>query len=370
MFMQDDGSVKQMYRASDGSMFSDCDACEDVAQEQPPRGSLANWRARRPSSGEVKPMQACEICQISFPSKNAMFRHLRCTHGLEPQQKPEKPKASWADLVEEEDAERIRGGRQAVRVVQLAEDLDVVKKFMNAKVDIAEAHSPPRITAEAKKAGMVSGFALDLTVAGPDGKPWDFTKKSCRQRAWRLLKEQRPYMLIGSPPCTAFSIIQNLNMRTPQGKRKVLAARRQAEVHLRFCVAMCREQLRGGRYFVHEHPLTAKSWEVPCVNALSRTPRVYLVKADMCQFGMKSRDAEGEGWAKKPTTFMTNSLEMFKTLSKRCTPGTHRHVPLMEGRAKAAALYPKGICQAVLRRNRAASASGQRKFGEHGVRQP
>ena len=68
----------------------------------------------------------------------------------------------------------------------------------------------------------------------------------------------------------------------------------------------------------------------------------------MCQFGMKSRDAEGEGWAKKPTTLMTNSLDMFKTLSKRCTPGTHRHVPLMEGRAKAAALYPKDLRQAVL----------------------
>ena len=87
---------------------------------------------------------------------------------------------------------------------------------------------------------------------------------------------------------------------------------------------------------------------MPCVNALSRTPGVYLAKADMCQFGMKSRDAEGEGWVRKPTTFMTNSLEMFKTLSKKCTPGTHRHVPLMEDRAKEAALHPKRFCQAVL----------------------
>ena len=43
------------------------------------------------------------------------------------------------------------------------------------------------------------------------------------RKTWKLLKEQRPYMLIGSPPCTPWSIIQNLNMRTAKGKEKAPA---------------------------------------------------------------------------------------------------------------------------------------------------
>ena len=145
----------------------------------------------------------------------------------------------------------------------------------------------------------------------------DFSKRSARQRAWQLLKTQRPYFLIGSPPCTAFSIIQKFNARTPEGKRKLVKARRAAEVHLRFCADMYQEQVRQGRYFLHEHPKTATSWEVPCMKKPVDNPRVYKVSADMCQFGMKSTDKLGEGYAKKPTMFVTNSIEMAKGLGKK-----------------------------------------------------
>ena len=84
------------------------------------------------------------------------------------------------------------------------------------------------------------------------------------------------------------------------------------------------------------------------MEALMKEPHVYAAKADMCQFCMKSHDAEGAGYAKKPTVFFTNSREMSKTLNRKCVPGSHRHVPLMEGRARAAAIYPKGLCKAIL----------------------
>ena len=73
-----------------------------------------------------------------------------------------------------------------------------------------------------------------------------------------------------------------------------------------------------------------------------------LAEADLCQFGLMSKDRDGEGFAKKPTTFMTNSLEMFKTLSRKCTKGKHRHVHLIEGRASAAQVYPGGLCRAIV----------------------
>ena len=51
----------------------------------------------------------------------------------------------------------------------------------------------------------------------------------------------------------------------------------------------------------------------------------------------------------KPTTFLTNSLEMQKVLSKKCKKGQHRHVHLIEGRASAAQVYPKGLCRAMVK---------------------
>ena len=49
--------------------------------------------------------------------------------------------------------------------------------------------------------------------------------------------------MVGSPPCTAWSVIQNLNARSPEGASKLEEAKRQALVHLQFCAAMYREQI-------------------------------------------------------------------------------------------------------------------------------
>ena len=43
--------------------------------------------------------------------------------------------------------------------------------------------------------------------------PWDFAKLDVRQRATKLVRECKPLVVIGSPPCTAFSHIQHLKKR-------------------------------------------------------------------------------------------------------------------------------------------------------------
>ncbi len=45
---------------------------------------------------------------------------------------------------------------------------------------------------------------------------------------------------------------------------------------------------------------------------------------------------------------MTNSRAVGKELKKRCD-GSHEHQPLVDGRAKDAARYPKRLCQAICR---------------------
>ena len=87
--------------------------------------------------------------------------------------------------------------------------------FKRRKDDVVEMYSPPRIVQEVglRQYGGVRlkpGWSLDLTLNDPVTKQaWDFTKSSCRQRAWEMVQSGEPFMLIGSPPCTAFSSLQN-----------------------------------------------------------------------------------------------------------------------------------------------------------------
>ena len=52
------------------------------------------------------------------------------------------------------------------------------------------------------------------------------------------------------------------------------------------------------------------------------------------------------GFALKPIGFLTNSKCIARELSKRCARD-HEHVPLVGGRAAAAAIYPKRLCGAI-----------------------
>ena len=78
-------------------------------------------------------------------------------------------------------------------------------------------------------------------------------------------------------------------------------------------------QMAGGRFVLHEHPWTARSWELDAMESLLADPRVKKVKTHMCQFGMTSRrGAKGseEGPVKKPTGFASNSHEILQELAK------------------------------------------------------
>ena len=73
-----------------------------------------------------------------------------------------------------------------------------------------------------------------------------------------------------------------------------------------------------------------------------------MARADLCMFGLRSRDQEGEAPATKPTRFMGNSLEVYKILNQNCDGSCPRHVHLIEGRAKVAAIYPWKLCKSVI----------------------
>ena len=116
---------------------------------------------------------------------------------------------------------------------------------------------------------------------------------------------------------------------------------------LEFGIEMCPMQLRAGRAFVFEHPLTASSWEIAAAQELMNMKSVETSVFEMCQYGMCAEDQFGSGLVRKSTRILTNVPEVADHFSRRC-PGGHRHVPLLNGRPKAAAAYPERLCEAVV----------------------
>ena len=55
-----------------------------------------------------------------------------------------------------------------------------------------------------------------------------------------------------------------------------------AKRHLEFVAELYREQLDGGRYFLHEHPSYASSWAIPAIKAVRKMAGVQRVHGDQC----------------------------------------------------------------------------------------
>ena len=256
------------------------------------------------------------------------------------------------------------GGRRAYR----RERMKAVRAI------VAEIYSPPRVTHCAKllpQLGISAGFALDLTENNQRGEPWDFDDENKQDEAMDLIDETKPLFIVGSPMCTAFSTWQRINAHR-RDPVKMKEQYDKAVKHLRFVCRVYRKQLDEGRYFLHEHPVAASSWQEPCMARLLREEGVDTVNMDQCQYGQRAVDGSP---IKKATKWMSNSEEVLKVLGKRCSGrggacslgGRHR---ICEGsHARRAAIYPFVLCKAILKgfRNqmKADCIMGNGAFGIH-----
>ena len=113
------------------------------------------------------------------------------------------------------------GGLGAVSAVSQSAHAEKYLVHRLCSVDVSEVFSPPRVGKEAMKFGLEAGDAMDLTTG------WGFTKEEDPVKGERYVDEQRPLVLIGSPPCVAFSQLQSL-IPDSQRKAKQLAEGDQA----------------------------------------------------------------------------------------------------------------------------------------------
>ena len=99
---------------------------------------------------------------------------------------------------------------------QLLDSLNTVDRRIMAAtlmgVDITEVFSPERVAQVARRFSLVAGTSFDLTHG------WAFTLEDRKRKAWVKIRGESPYLLIGSPPCTYFSMLQELNMAQHKDK--------------------------------------------------------------------------------------------------------------------------------------------------------
>ena len=133
-----------------------------------------------------------------------------------------------------------------------------------------------------------------------------------------MVRDTEPFMIIGSPPCTMFSSLMNLN-KGKMSKGEYGRRMKEAKEHVKFCIELYRMQVKGGRFFLHEHPHQASSWRMPEIIELAATEGVDTATCDMCAYGMKVKDEQGIALAAKRTKLLSNSPEVLKRVGKQCT---------------------------------------------------
>jgi len=224
---------------------------------------------------------------------------------------------------------------------------------------VAEIYSAPRVTKALKLLpglGLTAGFALDLTTTDDDGNSWDFTKEEMKEKARNKVRNEEPMLLVGSPSCTEFSTWQALNAaKHNRDEAKIATARLGAEAHMLFVAELYQMQLDAKRYFLHEHPSGATSWQLVCIRKLLSHEQVERVNGDQCQYDQA--DASGSP-IRKATGWMSNSDEILRMLDAKC-PGRSssgggvcsngKWHGIASGRAaREAAVYPFKLCKAIL----------------------
>ena len=129
---------------------------------------------------------------------------------------------------------------------------------------------------------------------------------------------------------------------------------KEARQHLEFIYELYELQVAGGRYYVHEHPSAAGSWQEACVVNAMHKHQAWVVRSNMCRFGMVTDKGGVAGLSYKPTDFMTNSFCVADQLDRRSLnmingQRDHEHVQLESGRPRQAQQYRPELCRAICR---------------------
>lgn len=191
-------------------------------------------------------------------------------------------------------------------------------------------------------------LSLDLTNG------WNALLPKNQSRVMQRLETHNPHSVIMSPPCVAFSALQNLNAAF-QASVKGRQQWTDGVAMIKFCVKVALWQIRHQRHFVIEHPKGASSWSLQVLQKLIANAATQLVCTDFCQFGLQ--DPGTNKPIKKPTRLLTTLPT--KLLVRKCTHVSDEHEHVQGGtklpsgrwisRSKYCQEYTPAFIQAVVR---------------------
>ena len=84
------------------------------------------------------------------------------------------------------------------------EDMKILSMMLNG-VDLTEIYSPERVVKLCEKYGLSGGKSFDLRTG------YDLSDPQVQARVVKYLQTEKPKLVIGSPPCTYLSMLQELN---------------------------------------------------------------------------------------------------------------------------------------------------------------
>ena len=177
---------------------------------------------------------------------------------------------------------------------------------------------------------------------------WDFTQSSHRRALLKLHYEQMPDFVWIAPPCTKWSPLQRISIKTPEQAEALQADRDFEEhTHLKLTEQLHTRQKRSGRHAAAEQPQRADSWKTDTFQSMDG----HDATVHQCQYGASMPDEQGnEQYIRKATTLRATHKQLADALTRIC-PGDHYHLPIegsspgVGNRAAASAQYPPDMCQ-------------------------
>ena len=214
---------------------------------------------------------------------------------------------------------------------------------------VAEIYNPQRFQKKTHEHDLLPGEAFDLELGD------DLLRPEVQHYVISYLKVVKPGLVVISPPCTLFSILQNLNksrLQDPQKLKAHMMELKRAKALLKFAVKVIQVVRGYDGIFLFEHPLTSRAWQEKSIQEILQEGDVRMAVSDQCMFGLKDEDGELH---RKSTGWMTNSQELATALEKRCDK-THHHTPLLGNcpksrmnRTRRAQEYPPLLVKTILK---------------------
>ena len=211
---------------------------------------------------------------------------------------------------------------------------------------VAEIYNPNRFKGETERQGLIHGSAFDLELGH------DLLQPETQAEVESYVTRVKPGLVVISPICTMWSLMQNMNQKhlnDPFKMKAYLKRLREAKELLRFGVKIAKVVRDYGGVFLIEQPLTSKAWQCDELYRLLQEEDVHMVRGDQCMYGLT--DLSGNPQL-KPTGWCSNSEILLQHLDRKCDrQHSHSHILGSEKgelKSKRAQIYPAALVQAII----------------------